>query len=158
MKKEFDFDTLRWDNIKGWGDIEKEYFCKLEGYAITENNLDKFIRIKIKEVAQALGVEYEEMEAQVKKENEGFYEWKKEFFINYGGMRTFSEDYSHMKKLFRLPIIKVSKQKDKVKYAVMAYNNLSDTEKLEFFKSIGKISIDIKPIDDEETFKNIIVK
>ena len=90
---------MKWIPVKNWKNLTATH-KGMDGYLVSEEDVDIFVENLIREIARRLNLPYEEVDKVIKEENSAFFKLKAKVFKQEAQGRYFSSTLSSLKKHF----------------------------------------------------------
>lgn len=79
---------IRWTHVIDWSNLTTTSCDILDGYDVSESDVDEFVENIFKEVARNLNIPYKEIKPILDEKNSAFYSAKVIVFKTYGNMKA----------------------------------------------------------------------
>ena len=137
---------LKWIPVKDWDSLSCSYMG-LSSYQVTKKDFEDFVENLIRTTARNLNIKYADLAPVIKEENTAFYNYLNRIFSPKYSYENDSLTLQQLKKMLWMPDttnVPVTFNESSVDKIINEFNSLSDDEKFQVLKRLGKVSVKVE--------------
>lgn len=148
--------NLPWKKVTDWSELSATEYILFGECFVCEADVNIFVENVFRDIARKLNIQYEQLKPILEDENKAFYLLKKRIYNKHDGFGRNHTWLAELKNTLRVPDVSNIENAvtvDTVSACLKQFENLSDTEKIEFLCKIGMYNVKIEhlPVQPEET-------
>ncbi len=137
-----------WGEWEDWSKMSGTDWIRGFSY-VSEWDFEMYLERIYRDISRNFNVSYKELKTLIENENQEFFNRKKGIFYNGRSWRKYSDDLIALEEILMVPI----KRNNNLENCLQNFEKLSDEEKINFLKKIGKINIEVSFLHSEEVEK-----
>ena len=137
---------LKWIPVKDWDSLSRSGIG-ISSYQVTKKDFEDFVENLIRIVARILNIKYADLAPVIKEENAAFYNYLNRIFSTKYSYENDSLTSQQLKKMLWMPDttnVPVTFNESSVDKIINDFNSLSDDEKFQVLKRLGKVSVKVE--------------
>lgn len=148
-----DFVWGKWEDwSKMSGSKYGDSWFDLEAHVI-ESDIEEYLEIIYRDISRNFNVSYKELKTLIENENLAFFSRKKKIFKINSCYGKDSRRLMQLERMLMVPIKRKYNPTNNLENCLEIFGKLSDEEKINFLKKIGKINIEVSFLHPEDVEK-----
>ena len=135
--------TCKWELCTEWGNMRGTGDSPEYDMSYTETDVDNFVEIMFRKVAEKLDVKYETIKDVLYGRNITFFELKARIFNDYDSLSSSDEDLKKLRAELKIPVTNNLELDSRANRFISEFMELDIQDKIEVLDKFGKIRIKI---------------